>query len=153
MSLGKSKCWYSKNLFTFLKYSVSLYNGLECLSLARLSCLVFCNTLAYWADSYVTKKMKCCESGPRLLVESKTVNYFNFSQLRKFTKNILFRQSLYNKTFYSRNLFQPSLIFQARLRACSYSGDTLWLLHSGKLLGSIYLPLVLPRYQAYTTPH
>jgi hypothetical protein len=35
------------------------------LSLASLSNPVYCNTLAYWAHSYVMKKMKCCECGPR----------------------------------------------------------------------------------------
>jgi hypothetical protein len=35
---------------------------LEYLPLASLSSLMLCNTLAYLADSYVTKKMKCCDT-------------------------------------------------------------------------------------------
>ncbi len=38
---------------------------LEHLSLASLFSIVKCKTLAYWADSLVTKKMKSCEYGPR----------------------------------------------------------------------------------------
>ncbi len=37
---------------------------LECLSPPTLSNLESCNSLAYWAYSWVTKKMKCCEYGP-----------------------------------------------------------------------------------------
>jgi hypothetical protein len=37
---------------------------LEFLLLASLYSLELCNGLAYWADSYVTKKIKCCEYGP-----------------------------------------------------------------------------------------
>jgi hypothetical protein len=41
-------------------------NKLECLALVIiLTCLVLWNSLAYWADSWVTKKMECCEYGTR----------------------------------------------------------------------------------------
>ncbi len=41
-------------------------NKLECLWLADLSRLVKCNTLACWAPSHVTKKIKYCD--PRVLI-------------------------------------------------------------------------------------
>ncbi len=37
----------------------------SCLLLARLSKLVWCNTLVYWAHSQVTNIMKGCEYSPR----------------------------------------------------------------------------------------
>ncbi len=44
---------------------------LEHLSLASLFSIVKCKTLAYWADSLVTKKMKSCEYGPRVGIHNK----------------------------------------------------------------------------------
>ncbi len=38
---------------------------LECFALTSISSQVEYNTLAYWAHSQATKKMKCCEYGPR----------------------------------------------------------------------------------------
>ncbi len=45
-------------------YSQLWPNKLLCLPLASLPCLVLCNTLAYWANLEVTKKIKCCEYDP-----------------------------------------------------------------------------------------
>jgi hypothetical protein len=40
-------------------------NKLERFSLASLSSLEWSNTLVAWANSQVTKKMKCCKYAPR----------------------------------------------------------------------------------------
>ncbi len=56
----------SQGSYSQTSYSSKLNNGsnkLDYLSLASLSSLVLCNTLAYYAHSYVTKKIKCCEHG------------------------------------------------------------------------------------------
>ncbi len=53
---------------TEAKFSMLLkkgFNKLECLYLSSLSNLVLCNTLFYWACLLVTKKIKCCEYGPK----------------------------------------------------------------------------------------
>jgi hypothetical protein len=54
-------CEYSQwALFTRLNFfkAYALANKLECFTLPNLSSPVYCNTLAYWAHSYVTKKLK-----------------------------------------------------------------------------------------------
>jgi hypothetical protein len=55
--------WWSGVVFTKLHFLHNLWMGamLEGLSLASHSVLRLCNTLAYWAQSSVRKKMKCCE--------------------------------------------------------------------------------------------
>jgi hypothetical protein len=45
----------------FSSLLINWTNELECLSLASPFSLDFYNTLAYFAYSEVTKKMKCCE--------------------------------------------------------------------------------------------
>ncbi len=40
---------------------MNMPNKLECLSLASLSSLLLCNSLAYLADSFDTKKIKYCD--------------------------------------------------------------------------------------------
>ncbi len=52
-------------------------NQLECLSLEKPFCLVQCNTLAYWAHSKFTMKMKCWESSPKSCIHSISI----YSQL------------------------------------------------------------------------
>ncbi len=47
-------------------------NKLKCLSLVSLSSLVLWSSLAYWADSFVRKKMECCEYGTNLSLYGKT---------------------------------------------------------------------------------
>jgi len=53
------------------------------LSLVSLSSLRKCSTLAYWAHSYVTKKIKCCEYGPRAL-KCFSTSKWGLSQVRKY---------------------------------------------------------------------
>ncbi len=48
---------------SFSSKLMSKPNKLEFFSVASLSSLMKCNTLAYWAHSYVIKKMKYCEYG------------------------------------------------------------------------------------------
>ncbi len=43
-------------------------NKLECLCLASLYARAKCNTLAYWAHSWVMNKMKCCEYDSGFLI-------------------------------------------------------------------------------------
>ncbi len=64
-------------------FSSQLTNGhikLECLSPPTLSNLESCNSLAYWAYSWVTKKMKCCEYGHCV-----TFHHFNRNKCWEYT--------------------------------------------------------------------
>ncbi len=60
-------CEYGPRGFSpsFSPLIMNWLNKLECLALVNLSSLVLWNGLAYRADSKVTKKMKCCEYGPK----------------------------------------------------------------------------------------
>jgi hypothetical protein len=81
-------------------------NKLEYLSLASLSSLMLCNSLAYWADSKVMKKMKC-EYGPRLrklLLEA----VFTGDNVKVLTAVIY---------EYSWQVFQPSLMFVGKSKS------------------------------------
>ncbi len=59
--LQNRDCIYNTSLCSLTYYRP---NKLECFTMASLSNLVLCNTLTYWADTKVTKKMRCCEYGP-----------------------------------------------------------------------------------------
>jgi hypothetical protein len=63
------------NNFIFLYRMHGPYK-LECLSLAGLSNLLQCSTLPYWAHSQCTKKMKCCEYGPKDHIHSALFSFY-----------------------------------------------------------------------------
>ncbi len=60
------------------------HNKLVCYITLDLKWLTGVNMLAYWAHSYITKKMKCRECGPRFSLFHKT----NYDLIKRFTITI-----------------------------------------------------------------
>jgi hypothetical protein len=67
MFVGVARRCFHKSSFS--SKLTSKPNKLEVFYVASLSSIVKCNALAYWAHSYVTKKMECCEYGPGSLTK------------------------------------------------------------------------------------